>query len=341
MGDTIFLSATLDALEFAYPAAEISVLVPAAFAPVLRGHPAIREILTYDEGFFSLARKIRAEKFDYFLQLHASPSARWLAWASGAQEKRLHFQNSETEKAYGKHPNALEWDIFFLRRVVGERIPFGYTDPKIYLSSDERAAGAAFWQRRWRVDGKRVVFLGLGASRKTKRWPPAYFAQLAELLRARLDLIPAFAVGPGEEEEQFAADVINHLRAQGLRALPEGGGKGDFIHIAGLPLRELAGALSAVRAYVGNDSGPKHLAAAVETPTFTFFGPEDPGEWHPYKDKDGIHTVFFRPGLSCRAEDNGRWCGIPECVKERHRCMTELDPFAVFRAIEAKVGKAQ
>ena len=149
--------------------------------------------------------------------------------------------------------------------------------------------------------------------------------------------MPAIVTGPGEAEERFSAQVLDHLRARGLRALGAGG-KGDFAHAAGLGVRRLACALSAVRCYVGNDSGPKHLAVAVGVPTFTFFGPEDPGEWHPYP--RAAHPVFFRPGLDCRREDNGRWCGLEECNLQgaaRHRCMEELDPLDVVEVMKAEL----
>jgi ADP-heptose:LPS heptosyltransferase len=334
LGDTVLLASTVENLKHALPAAEVSVLVPAAFAPVLEGHPGIKKIHTFEEGFFSLVRQIRAERLDHFVQLHASPNTRWLAWASGAKKVSFHYQNAETEKAYGKHPNALEWDGFFLRALFGEKIAVPGKAPRIYLTLDEAQAGARYW-KKWGLEGRRIVLFGLGASRPTKRWPPYHFARLAELLRDRLDLYPAFVVGPGEDEAAFAGHVLDELRAKGLRAVPEGGGKGDFVHAVGLGVRELAGVTSAVSAYVGNDSGPKHIAAAVNVPTFTFFGPEDPVEWHPYPTEE--HPVFFTAGLSCRAEDNGRWCGIQACTVERHRCMTGLDPLDAFHAIETRV----
>jgi ADP-heptose:LPS heptosyltransferase len=334
LGDTVLLSSTVAGLAQAVPGAEIFALVPGTFAPVLGGNPALRGVLPYDEGFVSLVRKIRALSLDHFVQLHSSPSQRWLPRFSGARHVHHSVQNNETEKAYGKHPNALEWDGFFLRTVFGSSVPVPGPAPRIFLSESERAAGVSYWRSQG-VDPGRVVFLGLGASRPTKRWPPAHVARLAELLRDRHGLIPALVVGPGETESLFAGRVVDELRARGLRAIG-GAGKGDFVYGAGLGVRALAGALSVVRAYAGNDSGPKHLAAAVGIPTLTFFGPEDPVEWHPYAmDR---HPVLFRPGLSCRAEDGGRWCGLQECVVEKHRCMTDLDPLDALVEVEHLLG---
>jgi ADP-heptose:LPS heptosyltransferase len=337
LGDTVLLAATADLLAATMPEAEIQALVPRAFAAVLEGHPAIKRVHEYEESWLRLVPRLRGERFDYFFQLHASPNTRWLARFAGAKVTRFHFQNATTERAYGKHPNALEWDAFFLRGVFGERITVPAPNPRIYLSAGERNLGAGFW-RRWQVDGKRVIVLGLGASRPTKRWPAAHFGRLAELLRDRMEAVLAILAGPGEEEAEFAGRVVDEMRALGLRPREVGGTKGDFIYTAGLGVRELAGALSAARAYVGNDSGPKHIAAAVGIPTYTFFGPEDPEEWHPYA-RDA-HPVFFLEGLACRREDNGRWCGISECKTERHRCMVDLTPLDVVepirRSLEAR-----
>lgn len=335
LGDTILLSSTIENLGKAFPQAEIFALVPGAFAPVLEGHPHLRGLFTYEEGFFSLTRKIRALRLDRFVQLHSSPGNRWLAWASGAREVSFSVQNNETEKAYGKHPNALEWDGFFLRSLLGGGIQVPGPIPKIHLSEEEMAEGRAYWKRLG-VDASRVVFLGLGASRPTKRWPPAHFARLAELLRDRADLVPAIITGPGEAEERFSGEVLNHMRARGLRPIA-GSSKGDFLHAAGLNVRALARALSAVRFYVGNDSGPKHMAVGVGIPTYTFFGPEDPLEWHPYSRE--AHPVFFLEGLSCRNQDGGRWCALEVCTVEKNRCMLDITPLDVMEVLSREVAR--
>jgi heptosyltransferase-2 len=334
MGDTVFLSSTVENLSAALPGSEIHVLAPGAFLPLLEGHPKIKTLLSYDEGWVSLLKKIRALALDQYIQLHSSSGRRWMAYLSGAKAVNFSVQNNETEVAYGKHPNALEWDGFFLRSMFGEKISVPGPAPKIYLSQSEKEKGREFWKNRG-IDGRRVVFLGLGASRSTKRWPAAHFARFAELLRDRTDLVPAIIVGPGSTEATFGGEVLDQFRAKALRAYV-GADKGDFIHADGLSTRDLACALSAVRAYVGNDSGPKHVAAALGIPTFTFFGPEDPVEWHPYARE--THPVFFTPGLNCRREDEGRWCGLEVCNEQKHRCMVDLDPVDAFAEVKKTLG---
>src|SRR5690606_32730203 len=94
---------------------------------------------------------------------------------------------------------------------------------------------------------------------------------------------------------------------------------------SGLPLRQLASVLRHCALFCGNDSGPKHIAVAVETPTVTVLGPEHPFEWHPYPRER--HSYLFIESLACRKDaDPGMpaWCGLDVCVEERHRCMRDI-----------------
>jgi heptosyltransferase-2 len=101
--------------------------------------------------------------------------------------------------------------------------------------------------------------------------------------------------------------------------------------LASPDIRRLAATLSEGAVYAGNDSGPRHLAVAVGTPTVTIFGPEDPLEWHPYPLER--HPILFVKGLACRrdaAPGAPPWCGIRVCVLEGHRCMTGITPAEVL-----------
>ena len=335
LGDTVLLTSTIQLFQEQFPQAEIHVLVPSAFTAVVEKNPAVKNILSYEsQGFFALLGKIRAEKYDYFFQLHTSPGERALRWLSGAKKALAHRQNAETEVAYGKHPNALEWDRFFLEKVFGKKISASPM-PKLFLSSEDYAWGENFWRAQG-ADPKKIVFLGLGASRATKRWPAEHFARFAELISERFDFIPAIVHGAGEEEEKFAGLVADHLRARGFRSSGPVEMAQRFVFVTGLSVRELALVISATRAYVGNDSGPKHLAVALDVPSFTFFGPEDPVEWHPYSREQ--HPIFFLQNLLCRKEDSGRWCGIPVCETEQHRCMQNLDPIDALAVFKQRMG---
>jgi heptosyltransferase-2 len=102
-----------------------------------------------------------------------------------------------------------------------------------------------------------------------------------------------------------------------------------------LPLRKLAALISQASVFVGNDSGPRHIAVALETPSVTLFGPEHPFEWHPYPTER--HPYLFIDGLACRRDalpGYPAWCGIEPCEVEQHQCMRLIGVDQVFAECE-------
>ena len=131
---------------------------------------------------------------------------------------------------------------------------------------------AEAWLRERSVSAG-FVALHPGSGGRAKRWPVAQFAALAE----RLGRPVVWLLGPAEAEDAEA------------RRLGERVG----VVADGLPLATLGGLLAQCRAYVGNDSGVTHLAAAVGAPTVAIFGPTEPAVWAPR----GEHvTVLGGPG---------------------------------------------
>ena len=115
------------------------------------------------------------------------------------------------------------------------------------------------------VTGRRCgpVVVHPGSGGRAKCWPAARFAELLDRLSG--GGIPAAVLwGPAEQARSGELDRL----LPPARLSPAG------------PV-ELAEALASARLYVGNDSGPGHLAAAVGTPTLSLFGPTDPRLWRP------------------------------------------------------------
>ncbi|MGH7345814.1 MAG: glycosyltransferase family 9 protein, partial [Candidatus Rokuibacteriota bacterium] len=112
----------------------------------------------------------------------------------------------------------------------------------------------------------RLVFVHPGAGGRGKRWPAAGFATVLERVAARPGHAVLIHQGPADSEAVAALATRLTARAISLREPP-------------LPL--LAGALTHVAAYLGNDSGISHLAAAVGVPSTVLFG-ADRLIWRPW-----------------------------------------------------------
>ena len=120
----------------------------------------------------------------------------------------------------------------------------------------------------------------------TKRWEPKRFAEVARELATR-GLTIVVTAGPGEEA--FAGQVAREIDRS--------------VILLGLTIPELAELLRGARLYIGNDSGPMHLAAAVGTPTVAVWGSSDSRRWRPWAVEHRVVQNPFEcnpcPGYRC------------------------------------------
>lgn len=129
--------------------------------------------------------------------------------------------------------------------------------------AEQRAFANRFW-RQHGLAGRAVVAIHPGSGGRCKCWPAARFAALADLLAGR-GIATMLVAGPAD-------DAVAGAFTAALRSAQP-------IPVAGLPVPELAAVLAQCTAFVGNDSGVSHLAAALGVPTVAIYGPTDPLVW--------------------------------------------------------------
>jgi ADP-heptose:LPS heptosyltransferase len=152
-----------------------------------------------------------------------------------------------------------------------------------------------------------------GAGNEMKQWPEQHFIALIELLMTEAG-VNVVLVGGADEIE--IGDRI-------MSALNRPAGVGSVI--GELSLAALTALLSRCALYVGNDSGPKHIAAAVGIPTVGIHsGTVDPTEWGPM----GPQAVAIARQMSCSPCYLNR---LSDCVRGL-ACIRQIDPAVVFAA---------
>ncbi len=135
----------------------------------------------------------------------------------------------------------------------------------------------------------------------TKDWTPAGFAAAARRLRDERGARIYLMGGPGD-----AARCADIARMMGNGA----------INLAGkTSLVEMGSYLVAMDLLIANDSGPVHMAAAVNTPSLVLFGPTCPERTGPYGDE---HRIVQSKPLDCRP------CFMRDCPPGHHRCMADI-----------------
>ena len=319
LGDVVLATSVLEPLRARFPGARIEWVTSPAYAPLLEGLPDVERVHRIGRGGIreavDLAVTLRG-RFDLAIDLQNKVKSAVVARAAG--RRQLVFRRRTPRQAalallgvdppvHGPHATRIYADV--LRPLGIERT--GKT--QVALSGPARDAAAAALASAPRP---RVAFAP-GASRATKLWPAERFAEVAEALSAAGASV-ILAGGPGD------AEALARFRAA-LHAPVAG-------DLTRLPVEGLAAGLAAVDLLVSCDSGPVHLAGAVETPVLAVFGPTSPDRWGP---KPPGRAVRFP--IDCAPCSNH---GGDRCPEGHHRCMTELTSAAVIAEARALLATA-
>jgi heptosyltransferase-2 len=160
------------------------------------------------------------------------------------------------------------------------------------------------------ADGRPVVTLAPGAVGPSKRWPVAYFAELARDLTAQGRAV--WVLG-SPAESPLAAEII----------AAAGPSSRD---LTSPDLRNATLALKCASACVSNDSGLVHVAAAIGTPTIGIFGPTSPWHWAPLNPLAAVIETLT--DVPCRP------CHKPTCRFVHHHCMIDIPAAQVLPAVQ-------
>jgi ADP-heptose:LPS heptosyltransferase len=140
------------------------------------------------------------------------------------------------------------------------KIPTPITQPTIHLTEEDQQAISVY------LKPSPTLLIHPGSGSASKRWPPECFAKAAEALVQHTGCHILLSSGPADDD--LAQRVASSMKTPSI-ILPE------------LTLPHLAALMTHCSAYLGNDSGPSHLAAAMSVPSVVLFGPTNPHQWAP------------------------------------------------------------
>jgi heptosyltransferase-2 len=323
IGDVVMISPALRALRRGFPEARLDVLARASVAAAYQGHPLVDDVVVEERrsgsrrhdgplGVIRLAAELRRRRYDLAVLLPKSLAAA-LAPAVARIPRRIGFPTGGRRPLL-THPVPLPAESESLHHVeffLGPAVFLGCPDDDRTLvfpvgEEDRRSAGEFLDRHGVTARGARsLVAIHPGASRRERAWPAERFAELAGQLAdsgARLMVLGA----PGD---RAAASPV--LQAAGDAAM-------DAVGIGGIGC--MAALVEQCDLFVGNDSGPMHVAAAVGTATVAVFGPGTPGKTAPYVPaarRREVSRAF--PCSPCR-QDFFRECdaapsGLPWCLE--------------------------
>jgi ADP-heptose:LPS heptosyltransferase len=171
------------------------------------------------------------------------------------------------------------------------------------------------------VGDQPLIAVSVGTKVQSKDWGRDNWRALITKLAATYPGYGLALSGAPEESD------TSEFAAAGWRETPDAG---PVVNLCGrLTPRESAAAFARSRLFIGHDSGPMHLAAAVQTPCVAIFAARNkPRVWFPYGRQ---HRVLYH-----RVECWG--CGLETCIEEKKRCLTSITVEEVFTEVRAALG---
>jgi ADP-heptose:LPS heptosyltransferase len=327
IGELLVITPALRAVKKARPESHVTVMVRPGSAPVLIGNPHVDRLLAPSKkerggvgGVLRLSAWIRSQRFDAALVFHTSFRSALTA-ALGAVPVRaglssegrgfaLTHRASRDRSAYEVEEHLKVIGLLGIR-------PDG-RELELHLSDEER-------QEALRLIGElgprsKLVGLHPGASRRTRRWPAARFAELAARLSREHEITPVFFYGPGEQDLRVAVDDwwAGHDLRRPSSFLPRN-------------IRMLGALFEKMDAVVTNNTGPMHIAAAVGVRGVFIHGPTPVARWQPPGER---YTPLFAEDVECRP------CDGPRCRVDRLACMEAVGVDEVLGAVRRHLTSA-
>lgn len=318
-GDVVLSTIVLPNIRAAFPDARLHVLTEKPHEPLVRGHPAVDDVVVYDRHTMSgldLIRAVRRRRYDTVFDLFGNPRTALLTRLSGATA-RIGYRFRGRSYAYtvvvpprGGEVHNTQFNLDALEAVG---IPILHRSISVPIAPDDDSFVGNFLPPQFAQATLRVAF-NTGGGWYTKRWSGENFARLADRVADEFGAFILLTWGPGEEGDVRAiAGMMRHT---------------PYVPPA-TTFPQLASLLRRCSVVVSNDTGPMHVATAVGTPVLAIYGPTNPRLQGPFGD---IHEVVTMSGLSCLG------CNLTSCPIG-HPCMKDLTVDRVmdrFRVLLAK-----
>ncbi len=315
IGDFIQSLPALRALKKKFPSSPVAVVVSAGLEPLIQGTDIANSIHIYDKeafkknfkDFVAFGLRLRKERYDLFVDMQSSTRSFILRRLSGAK-RVLVYRKQKKVKPGERRLHAAENFMEAIR-------PLGITDGvdriRLPLKPETEKAADRFLTEHGISKDKPLIALNcsVGSARPARNWFPDRFAVLADRLISDLGAAVVF-VG-GREDKELVAGVMSGMKRKAVSAAGE------------LPIAHTAALLARCKCLVSSDTGPLHLATAVQTPVVGLYGSTDPRRTGPIGPG---HTVLLKE-LPCVP------CEDKHCRFKTRKCMADITVEEVFESV--------
>lgn len=315
IGDTVLMTPCLAALKRWQPALEIDVLTEALSAPVLERHPHVNQLFILPSGGtqreklasrIGTVSQLRARRYDAVFNLHGGTTATFITRLAGARLSVGYQANQYARLLTARAPapelvwqkaeiHCVEQQLALLKWVG---VPVEPPPPLSLTVNPDADARVATLLAEAGLGGSFAV-VHPAAAFPSKQWEAARFARVIDHVWSRYRLPAVVVTAP--QERAVASAVSAAART-------------DTYTFTDLGLAELMALIARASLFVGNDSGPAHIAAAFAKPLVVIFGSSNARVWHPwalapYRLLRTEMVCAPCPGYTCSEYPE------PECIK--------------------------
>jgi len=314
IGDAVLSTAVIQPLRAHFPDAYITFLVGPRTFNLFATEPNIDAVVVYNnrgkhagwDGRLQLIKTLRFHKYDIVVNLRDSLTARCIGakhWGMRRGDSNRHAVTRYLEvlQEYGVD-------------TTGAR-------PHLQLTAEEQATAHRFLIEAGWTSERLLIGIHPGGNWEYKLWDAKNYARLASTLAKDLGAAILLFAGPDERELQM--QVAQMMDNPPLLVPTEN-------------LRRLGALISTCDVYIGNDTGPMHIAAAVDTPVVALFGSTNPIRSGPYGDKHTVVQSGIDLGCNpCHPGQDPGGCGAGNC-----EVIAGITVEKVLEAVEPYISQA-
>lgn len=281
-GDAVHVLPVVNALKRTWPGTRITWIIQPVPHVLVRDHPAVDEFLVFHRrrglrawrSYGELRRSLAGRAFDLVLALQVYFKAGLIA-ALVRSPVKLGFDRARardlnwlftTHRIPPHAPQHVQDQYFEFLHAMGvdpEPVEWGLS-----LSEEERAAQCEFFARM----GRPVCAIVAGTSKRGKNWAPERYARVIEALRSDWGMQAVLVGGPSPVEREIADRI---LALTSPRARPVDALRND--------VRRLVYLLAGCDLVISPDTGPLHIARALDVPVVGLYGYTNPKRTGPYR----------------------------------------------------------
>lgn len=319
LGDVILSTPVIKNIRKTYPSSHIAFLCRPYTKEVLEGNPHLNQVIIYDKygrqkkflSTLAFAFRLRKKRFDLAIILHPTNRAHILTFFAGIPQrvgwdKKMGFLLTDklTHKKSQGQKHEIEYNFDLLKYL---NIPV--KNKELYFPLKEKSLEKIITILKEKNIKKKdkLIVIHPSASCPSKRWPQENFIKLIKKFKKKEGIKIAAISAP--DQIQFVQQIIKEK---------------EIINLCGkLSISEVAALLKKASLFISCDSGPVHIAAALNTPVISIFGRNQPSlspkRWAP----SSKNSHFLHKNTDCDP------CLAHNCQKN-FKCLAAITPLEVY-----------